>query len=89
MTAARVISTRRDHLFLWVCQIWAQVEASDRVRVTLRGGVREGAAVTEWFQAHGAQHSNFGLEVIITPLNVGDLEALAKSFLAITKSGMR
>ena len=76
----------KGNLFLWFCQIWIHVEAPDRVRVTLRGGVPEGTAVTEWFQAHGAKHSNFGLEVIITPANVGDLEALAKAFLAITKS---
>ena len=76
----------QGHLFLWFCQIWALVEAPDRVRVTLRGGVPEGAAAAHWFQAHGAHHSNFGLEVVITPANVGELEALAKSFLAITKS---
>jgi len=76
----------QGHLFLWFCQIWAQVEAPDRVRVTLRGGVPEGVAVAAWFQAHGAQHNNFGLGVVITPANVGDLEPLAKSFLAITKS---
>lgn len=76
----------QGHLFLWFCQIWAQVEAPDRVRVTLRGGVPDGAAAAQWFQAHDAHHSNFGLEVIITPANAADLETLAKSFLAITKS---
>lgn len=76
----------QGRLFLWFCQILVRVEAPDRVRVILRGDVPEGAGVKEWFQAHSAQHSNFGLEVVLTPADVGDLDALAKAFLAITKS---
>lgn len=76
----------QGRLFLWFCQIQVRVETPDRVRLTFRGGTPESDAVSAWFQAHGAHYSNAGLEVAITPANVAELEALAKTFLAITKS---
>ena len=75
----------QGHLFLWFCQILASAEGADQVRLTFRGGVPEAPAVAEWFDAHGGQHTNVGLEVTLTPANLGDLHALAKAFSAITR----
>ncbi len=76
----------RGKLFLWFCQILAQVETPERVRLMFWGGTPESKAVSAWFEAHGAHRSNVGLEVIITPANVADLDELAEAFRAIIKS---
>lgn len=82
--------TERDHdaqghLFLWFCQMLVQVDAPDHARLILRGGVPEGPAVAEWFQAHGVRRTNFGYEIDLTPANLGELLGLAAAFSSIIR----
>lgn len=76
----------RGQLFLWFCQILARVEAPDRIRLSFRGGVPQSKTVANWFEAHGAEKTNFGTEVLLTPENVDDLSKLAQAFSAIIKT---
>lgn len=75
----------RGQLFLWFCLIFAQVEAPDRVKLTLRGGVPENGAVEAWFDDFGAARGNQGIELTLKPDNIGDLVELEKRIGAIIK----
>jgi hypothetical protein len=75
----------RGQLFLWFCQIFVNVEAADRVKVSLRGGVPESAGVAAWLADHGAEQTNFGTQILITPQNIDSLDDLISRFAAITK----
>ncbi|HEY3812947.1 MAG TPA: hypothetical protein VGL66_06955 [Caulobacteraceae bacterium] len=73
----------RGNLFHWFCQLWARVEAADRLQLTFRGRVPEGLAVTEWFAAHGAKQTSYGLVIELTPISVADLTGLCDAFSSI------
>jgi len=79
----------RGQLFLWFCQMFAFVEDANTVRLSLVGGVPQSSAVSDWYEAHGAEEQvvgvNHRVEISLTPDNIGDLPDLANSFAAITK----
>lgn len=76
----------RGKLFLWFCQMFVNVEASDRVRLVMRGGTPESAGVTAWFLEQGGGDATIGFEVAITPQNLDALNDLITRVAAITKA---
>ncbi|MFN3778543.1 MAG: hypothetical protein ACK4SI_06035 [Brevundimonas aurantiaca] len=75
----------RGQLFMWFCQMFVTVEASHRVRLSLRGGVPKSAGVTAWLREQRAEQTNFGTEFVITPENLKALDDLIIRFADITK----
>jgi hypothetical protein len=49
--------------------------------------VPEGPEVSAWLQAQGARATSSGVEIDVSPANVGELAALASAFLAIAERG--
>lgn len=45
----------------------------------------EGPTISDWFQVHGVQRTNFGHEIKLTPANIAELSDLASAFAAITR----
>jgi hypothetical protein len=76
-------------LYPWFCQILAEVIDQNTVRITMRGDVPQGALVARWFEAHGAEETNFGLQFNVRKGEEGKLAALANSFRSIVGSGQR
>ena len=76
-------------LFLWFCQILAEVIDGDTVKIILRGDIPEGPLVAKWFEQHGATKSNFGLELIVRREAEAELSGLAAGFRAIVQPGAR
>lgn len=74
-------------LFLWFCQILAEVIDGDTVKVILRGDVPEGPLVAKWFEQHGSAKSNFGLEFVVRRGTEAELGGLVASFRAIVRPG--
>lgn len=75
----------RGQLFLWFCLMFATVQATDSVRLLLRGGTPESEDVAAWFEAHGAEEGAGGISVDLRPNTVADLEDLAQRFEAIIR----
>lgn len=72
-------------LFLWFCQIFVRVEAADRVLLSLSGGVPESPAVDVLLEKAGATRTESGFQIVLTPGNLGIIDALIKAFSAIIK----
>lgn len=75
----------RGDLFLWFCLMFVTVEAADRVKLSMRGGVPECTAVHQWFDKHGAERQPYGVETTITPDNLDALDDLAARMAAIVR----
>lgn len=73
----------RGRLFLWFCQMFAEVVSETEIRLTLYGGVPRGHEVDAWLEAHQVDVNNRGVTVSVTPDNVEDLADLAASFRKI------
>jgi hypothetical protein len=76
-------------LFLWFCQVLAEVIDGDTVKIILRGDIPEGPLVAKWFEQHGATKSNFGLELVVPRRAEAELSALAAGFRAIVRPGVQ
>lgn len=76
----------RGQLFLWFCQMFATVRATDRVHLLLRGGTPESDDVAAWFDAHGAERGAGGIGFDIRPDSLASLEDLAQRFEAIIRT---
>jgi hypothetical protein len=76
-------------LYPWFCQIFAEVIDQHTVRITMRGDVPQGALVARWFEAHGAEETNFGLQFNVRKGDQAKLAALANSFRSIVGPGQR
>lgn len=78
-------------LFASFCSIFVDVVASDRVSITLYGGIPQGPAVKQWLQSNGVKSSKVprGEHVVfdVTPVNVGSLLTLASAMASITAPG--
>lgn len=76
-------------LFLWFCQIFAEVIDQHTVKITMRGGVPDGPLVAKWFAEHGAEKTNFGREFTVRRGEEAGLAELAAAFRAIVRPGAR
>ena len=76
-------------LFLWFCQVLAEVIDGDTVKIILRGDIPEGPLVAKWFEQHGATKSNFGLELVVPRRAEAELSALAAGLRAIVRPGVQ
>lgn len=76
-------------LFLWFCQIFAEVVDHDTVKITMRGGVPVGPLVAKWFAENGVKQTNFGREFLVRRSEEQRLSELAAGFRAIVRPGAR
>jgi hypothetical protein len=76
-------------LYLWFCQILAEVVDQDTVLVKMGGDVPEGAPVATWFAAHNAGKTHFGVQFIIGRGGETELTDLARAFRSIVAPGKR
>jgi hypothetical protein len=76
-------------LFLWFCQIFAEVLDQGSVKITMRGDVPDGPLVARWFAENGAEKSNFGQEFVVRRGDEERLAELAAAFRAIVRPGAR
>lgn len=72
-------------LFYWFCKMSVHIEAEDRVLLSLRGGVPESPAVDALLRKGGATRTETGFQIVLTPENLGIIDALIKAFSAIIK----
>lgn len=72
-------------LFYWFCKMSVHIEAEDRVLLSLRGGVPESPAVNALLKKGGATRTDSGFQIVLTPGNLGTIDALIKAFSAIIK----
>ena len=79
----------RGQLFLWFCQIFAEVIDQDTVKITMRGDVPDGPLVARWFADTGAEKTNFGWEFTVRRGEQRRLVDLADGFRAIVRPGAR
>ena len=79
----------RGDLFLWFCQILAEVVDQDTIKITMSGGVPVGPLVTTWFAAHGADASDRGRQFVIRGGEESGLTELASAFLSIVRPRAR
>jgi hypothetical protein len=79
----------RGDLFLWFCQIFAEVIDKDTVRITMRGGVPNSTRVKKWLSDNGAKHSNLGVEITIRKGEERQLTRLAAAVRTIVAPGAR
>lgn len=77
------------HLFLWFCQIFAEVVDRDAIKITMHGDVPNSPQVAKWFADNGAENSNFGLKFIVKRGEEDRLKNLASAFRAIVRPGAR
>lgn len=76
-------------LYLWFCQILAEVVDQDTVRVKMGGDVPQGAPVATWFEAHDAERTHFGVQFVVRRGHEAKLAALANAFRSIVAPGKR
>jgi hypothetical protein len=76
-------------LFLWFCQIFAEVIDQDTVKITMRGDVPDGPLVAKWFAENEAERSNFGQEMVVRRGEEQRLAELSAAFRAIVRPGAR
>lgn len=76
-------------LFLWFCQIFAEVTDQDTVQITMRGGVPDGPLVAKWFAKNEAEKTNFGREFSVRRGEQDHLAELAAAFRSIVRPGAR
>ena len=76
-------------LFLWFCQMFAEVVDKDSVKIIMRGDVPDGPLVAKWLAENGAGKSNFGQEIVIRRGEQDRLSTLAAGFRAIVRPGAR
>jgi hypothetical protein len=76
-------------LYLWFCQILAEVVDQDTVTIKMGGDVPEGASVATWFAAHDAEKTHFGVQFVIRRGGQAELTALASAFRSIVAPGKR
>jgi len=74
-------------LFLWFCQIFAEVLDAGTVRVTLRGSVPRSPLVTKWLASNGAEQANGEVQFSIRRGEEEGLGELARVFRAIVRPG--
>lgn len=72
-------------LYHWFCQMFVKVEAADQVVLSLSGGVPESPAVDVLLDKAGATRTKFGFQIVLTPENLGIIDALINAFSAIIK----
>lgn len=76
-------------LFLWFCQMFADVVDKHTVKIIMRGDVPDGPLVAKWLAENGAEKSNFGLEIVVHRGEQDRLSDLAVGFRAIVRPGAR
>jgi hypothetical protein len=76
-------------LFLWFCQILAEVVDNNTVKITMGGDVPSGPLVEKWFADNGANKGNSGLEFTVQRGEESRLAELAYAFRAIVRPGAR
>lgn len=78
-------------LFASFCSIFVDVAASERVTVTLYGGIPQGPAVKQWLKGNGVKSSKVprGEHLVfdVTPTTVDSLLTLATAMTSITAPG--
>lgn len=74
-------------LFLWFCQIFAEVIDKNTVKITMRGDVPQGPLVAKWFAENGAEQTNFVREFTIRRGEQQCLTELAAAFRTIIRPG--
>ena len=72
-------------LFYWFCKMSVHIEAEDRVLLSLRGGVPESPRVNALLKKGGATRTDSGFQIVLTPKNLGIIDALFKAISAIIK----
>lgn len=76
-------------LFYWFCKMSVHIEAADRALLSLRGGVPVSPKVDALLKKAGATRTETGFEIVLTPENLGFIDALIKTFSAIIKRKYR
>jgi hypothetical protein len=76
------------NLYSWFCLIFADVVDAQTVTVTLRGGVPQGTAVSNWVRQHGATADELsGMIFNLTAADVSKLTELAEAVRSIVRQG--
>jgi hypothetical protein len=75
----------RGQLYLWFCQMFVTVEQADLVRLLIGRSLPSSPAVQAWFDDQGAEASAKGIEVRISPQNLGAIDDLVAREAAILK----
>src|SRR5690242_591193 len=72
-------------IFLWFCQIFAEVVDQETVKIIMRGNVPKGSLVAQWFDQNEAKQTNSGWEFSVKRGRQGRLTELAAAFRTIVR----